>query len=127
MEKGFHVVLVNQVCERRGGLERKKRCDSGRVFSPEKKKSFKEKLNRSRCGGAGSEEVCVISSSLDDVGCSAGRTSPGLDKIITPTTSNNGESKSITIFEASRQNGVVADNKRCISAAAASLENMNSE
>ena len=105
------MVLVNQVCERRGGLERKKRCNSGRVFSPEKKKSFKEKLNRSRCGCAGSDEVCVISSSLDDVGSSAGRTSPGLDKIITPTTSNNGESNSITIFEASRQNGVVTDNK----------------
>ena len=47
-EKGFHNVLISQVCERRGEITRKKRSDSGRQLSQEQKASFKEKLQRSR-------------------------------------------------------------------------------
>ena len=48
-EKGFHNVLVNQVCERRGELERKKRSDTGRTFTAEQRATFKVKLQRARC------------------------------------------------------------------------------
>lgn len=47
-ENGFHIVLVNQICERRGVLEKKKRRDSGNMFSPKKNRSFKEGLKRRR-------------------------------------------------------------------------------
>lgn len=47
-EKGFHNVLVSQVCERRGEIVRKKRSDKGRQLTEEQKASFKEKLQRAR-------------------------------------------------------------------------------
>jgi len=47
-EKGFHNVLVSQVCDRRGEIARKKRSDSGRQMSQEQKAIFKEKLKRAR-------------------------------------------------------------------------------
>lgn len=47
-EKGFHHVLANSVCERRGEVERKKRSDSGKMLSEEEKETFKKKLNEAR-------------------------------------------------------------------------------
>jgi hypothetical protein len=47
-EKGFHTVLANSVCERRGEVERKRRSDSGKVMTPEERLAFREKLKRSR-------------------------------------------------------------------------------
>mmetsp|Transcript_31545 Transcript_31545/g.46036 ORF Transcript_31545/g.46036 Transcript_31545/m.46036 type:complete len:600 (-) Transcript_31545:285-2084(-) len=47
-EKGFHNVLVSQVCERRGEMERKKRSDTGRLFTKEEREAFKVKLNKAR-------------------------------------------------------------------------------
>jgi hypothetical protein len=47
-EKGFHTILINQICERRGEMERKKRSDSGRTFTAEQKLNFRTKLNKTR-------------------------------------------------------------------------------
>jgi hypothetical protein len=47
-EKGFHTVLANSVCERRGEVERKRRSDAGKVMTPEERLAFREKLKRSR-------------------------------------------------------------------------------
>jgi hypothetical protein len=47
-EKGFHHVLVNSVCERRGEVERKRRSDAGRILSPEEKSAVRQKLKK-RC------------------------------------------------------------------------------
>jgi hypothetical protein len=47
-EKGFHNVLVSQICERRGEVERKKRSDQGRLLTNEQRAIFKVKLNRTR-------------------------------------------------------------------------------
>ena len=47
-EKGFHNVLANAVCDRRGEVERKKRSDAGRTLTDEQKEAFKQKLKRVR-------------------------------------------------------------------------------
>lgn len=47
-EKGFHHVLANAVCERRGEVERKKRSDAGRSMTEEEKSAFRTKLQKSR-------------------------------------------------------------------------------
>lgn len=47
-EKGFHHVLANSVCERRGEVERKKRSDCGKLLTEEEKESFKKKLKETR-------------------------------------------------------------------------------
>ena len=47
-EKGFHHVLANSVCERRGEVERKKRSDAGRSMTEEEKLAFRSKLQKSR-------------------------------------------------------------------------------
>ena len=47
-EKGFHTVLANLVCERRGEMERKRRSDLGRMLSREDRATFKEKLDKGR-------------------------------------------------------------------------------
>jgi len=47
-EKGFHHVLANSVCERRGEVERKKRADAGKVMSEEEKIAFRSKLQKTR-------------------------------------------------------------------------------
>lgn len=47
-EKGFHHVLTNLVCERRGEVERKRRSDVGKMLSPGQKAAFKEKLLKTR-------------------------------------------------------------------------------
>lgn len=45
-EKGFHHVLANSVCERRGEVERKRRSDAGRILSSEEKSAVRQKLKR---------------------------------------------------------------------------------
>jgi hypothetical protein len=47
-EKGFHHVLANGVCERRGEVDRKKRSDMGSKLTPEAKESFRLKLKRAK-------------------------------------------------------------------------------
>jgi hypothetical protein len=47
-EKGFHTVLSNSVCERRGEVERKRRSDAGKIMTPEKRAAFREKLTMAR-------------------------------------------------------------------------------
>lgn len=47
-EKGFHHVLANSVCERRGEVERKKRSDLGKAMTQNEKLTFKEKLAKTR-------------------------------------------------------------------------------
>ena len=47
-EKGFHTILINQICERRGEMERKKRSDRGRTFTAEQRLNFRTKLNKTR-------------------------------------------------------------------------------
>jgi hypothetical protein len=47
-EKGFHHVLASSVCERRGEVERKRRCDAGKVMSNEQREAFRQKLKRTR-------------------------------------------------------------------------------
>lgn len=47
-EKGFHHVVVNNVCERRGEVERKRRSDAGQPMSEEEKESFRNRLKRNR-------------------------------------------------------------------------------
>ena len=47
-EKGFHHVLANSVCERRGEVERKKRSDAGKSMTDEEKIAFRSKLQKSR-------------------------------------------------------------------------------
>jgi len=47
-EKGFHHILVSNVCERRGEVERKRRSDVGRTLTEDEKESFRSKLKRSR-------------------------------------------------------------------------------
>lgn len=47
-EKGFHHVLTNLVCERRGEVERKRRSDVGKMLSPGQRAAFKEKLLKTR-------------------------------------------------------------------------------
>jgi len=49
-EKGFHHVLTNLVCERRGEVERKRRSDVGKMLSPGQRAAFKEKLLKTRGG-----------------------------------------------------------------------------
>jgi hypothetical protein len=47
-EKGFHHVLANSVCERRGEVERKKRSDAGKSMTEEERQSFRSKLQKAR-------------------------------------------------------------------------------
>ena len=47
-EKGFHHVLAQHVCERRGEVERKRRSDVGKTLSVEQKETFRQKLKKSR-------------------------------------------------------------------------------
>ena len=47
-EKGFHHVLANSVCERRGEVERKQRSDSGSKKSKQEKEAFTKKLQEAR-------------------------------------------------------------------------------
>lgn len=47
-ETGFHNVLCHQVCERRGEIVRKKRSDTGKMFTREQKEKFRAKLNKAQ-------------------------------------------------------------------------------
>ena len=47
-EKGFHHVLANSVCERRGEVERKKRSDCGKAMTDDEKTLFRTKLQKTR-------------------------------------------------------------------------------
>ena len=47
-EKGFHHVLANSVCERRGEVERKKRSDCGKSMTDDEKTLFRTKLQKTR-------------------------------------------------------------------------------
>ena len=55
-EKGFHHVLANSICERRGEVERKRRSDAGRSMSSEQREMFKQKLRRTKFKGDDGEE-----------------------------------------------------------------------
>mmetsp|Transcript_22180 Transcript_22180/g.34124 ORF Transcript_22180/g.34124 Transcript_22180/m.34124 type:complete len:247 (+) Transcript_22180:709-1449(+) len=52
-EKGFHQLLVQSVCERRGEVERKKRSDAGKTMSPAEREVFRAKLKKARLSGNG--------------------------------------------------------------------------
>jgi hypothetical protein len=45
-EKGFHMVLVNNVCERRGEVERKRRSDAGRTMTEAEKAAIRSKIKK---------------------------------------------------------------------------------
>ena len=47
-EKGFHNLLVSQMCERRGDLSRKRRSDVGKSLSDKEKATFRTKLIKTR-------------------------------------------------------------------------------
>jgi hypothetical protein len=47
-EKGFHCVLSNSVCERRGEFDRKRRSDAGRAFTDDEKEMLRTKLKKGR-------------------------------------------------------------------------------
>ena len=47
-EKGFHTVLANNVCERRGEVERKRRSDAGKIMSNEERAILREKMKKPR-------------------------------------------------------------------------------
>lgn len=49
-EKGFHIVLTNLVCQRRGEVERKRRSDLGKQLSEYERRNFKEKIRKTRGG-----------------------------------------------------------------------------
>jgi len=55
-EKGFHHLVANSVCERRGEVERKRRSDAGRTMTPEERDAFKRKLKRARGSGSDQED-----------------------------------------------------------------------
>jgi hypothetical protein len=80
-EKGFHHVLVNSVCERRGEVERKRRSDAGRILSSEEKSAVRQKLKK-RC-----KEVPTTATGDDD--------SEGNGKPETDETPANGEAEAV--------------------------------
>lgn len=45
-ERNFHLVLTNTVCERRGEIQRKKRSDTGKNLTEEKKQKLHIKRPR---------------------------------------------------------------------------------
>lgn len=48
-EKGFHTVLANSVCDRRGEVERKRRSDAGKVLTVEERTALREeRIKRSK-------------------------------------------------------------------------------
>lgn len=47
-EKGFHTILTNNVCHRKGEVERKRRSDVGRVLTDEERDAFKKKMNQTK-------------------------------------------------------------------------------
>jgi len=51
-EKGFHHVLANSVCERRGEVERKKRADAGKVMSEEEGSNYSQMVDAGGVIGA---------------------------------------------------------------------------
>mmetsp|Transcript_12852 Transcript_12852/g.35241 ORF Transcript_12852/g.35241 Transcript_12852/m.35241 type:complete len:175 (+) Transcript_12852:467-991(+) len=55
-DKGFHQIIVNNVCERRGEVERKRRCDAGKPMSDERRENFRTKYKRARTGGDDEEQ-----------------------------------------------------------------------
>ena len=66
-EKGFHKIILEHICVRRGELERKKRKDSGMKMSPEKLKAYKEKFVMNRALKKRKlSEVSSPSATMDD-------------------------------------------------------------
>jgi hypothetical protein len=47
-EKGFHQVLASSICERRGEVERKRRSDAGKVFSPQQLENRRKKVEKTK-------------------------------------------------------------------------------
>jgi hypothetical protein len=47
-EKGFHQVLAQSVCERRGEVDRKRRSDAGRTMTSTEREEFKRKMKRTK-------------------------------------------------------------------------------
>mmetsp|Transcript_18752 Transcript_18752/g.45265 ORF Transcript_18752/g.45265 Transcript_18752/m.45265 type:complete len:526 (+) Transcript_18752:147-1724(+) len=47
-EKGFHTIITNNVCHRKGEVERKRRSDVGRVLSTSEREAFKTKMNQTK-------------------------------------------------------------------------------
>jgi len=67
-EKGFHVSLANQICERKGEMERKKRSDIGRVYTAEQRANFTLKLNKTRANSF--KRLCLEVKSQKNAGSS---------------------------------------------------------
>jgi hypothetical protein len=66
-EKGFHHVLANSICERRGEVERKRRSDAGRSMSQEQRELFKQKLRRTKSqGGDDDDDIDDDNDNVDD-------------------------------------------------------------
>lgn len=55
-EKGFHQLLVQNICERRGEVERKKRSDAGKTMTPEERQAFRAKLKKAKLSSDDKEE-----------------------------------------------------------------------
>jgi hypothetical protein len=55
-EKGFHHILANAICERRGAVERKRRSDAGKRLTPEERELFRQKLKKARTKEDGTED-----------------------------------------------------------------------
>jgi hypothetical protein len=47
-EKGFHHVLANSVCERRGEVERKRRSDAGKALTSDEREAFRQRVSNKR-------------------------------------------------------------------------------
>ncbi|KAL7465757.1 hypothetical protein ACHAXS_006074 [Conticribra weissflogii] len=63
-EKGFHKIILEQLCDRRGDLERKKRSDTGKKMTLEKKRRSDGKLQQTKSNK--SLKYSVRSESMDD-------------------------------------------------------------
>mmetsp|Transcript_5976 Transcript_5976/g.8694 ORF Transcript_5976/g.8694 Transcript_5976/m.8694 type:complete len:780 (+) Transcript_5976:48-2387(+) len=66
-EKGFHNIIMNQVCNRRGELERKRRSDTGKVYSQDQKRNFKEKLHKAKQEKKARKESHIAPTSVNTV------------------------------------------------------------
>lgn len=70
-ERNFHLVMTATVCERRGEIQRKKRCDVGKTLTEEQKQNLRDKrphqessaASNSPTAGGGKENGVVSKSS----------------------------------------------------------------
>ncbi|CAB9524587.1 expressed unknown protein [Seminavis robusta] len=124
-EKGFHHVLANSVCERRGEVERKKRSDAGKSMTEEERQAFKTKLQHARDKNGTSRKAkqegkleeaarstanIMMASVEDDLSNQQHQAAPqtGIADVVTNTvrpTNNNGENSLVvdhTVVEAAK-------------------------